>query len=29
LRRLGWLVVFMGAAYCLLVLTWIALDPRW
>jgi hypothetical protein len=29
LRRLGWLVVVVGAAYCVLVLTWIALDPRW
>jgi hypothetical protein len=28
-HRVGWLVVIVGAAYCALVLTWIAFDPRW
>jgi hypothetical protein len=29
LRRLGWLVVILGAAYAVVVLTSILRDPRW
>jgi hypothetical protein len=29
LRRLAWVGVAIGAAYTAVILTWIALDPRW
>ena len=29
LRRLGWVVVIMGAAYTGLILTWMMLEPGW
>jgi hypothetical protein len=29
LRRVAWIGVTIGAAYTAVILTWIALDPRW
>jgi hypothetical protein len=29
LRRVAWIGVTIGGAYTAVILTWIALDPRW